>query len=76
MNQWNSTTAADIVTVMLAAPQQRKDLWLSQIAADDRFRVTTTSTTPDDFNIKSKTRPIFYWLTPPFSQHQTHSWRP
>ena len=53
-NQWNFPQAAtDTVTVMLAAPQARTDVWLSQITVDERFRVTTTATTEQDFAVKA-----------------------
>jgi hypothetical protein len=55
-HQWNAggTPDNDTVTVMLAGPQQRVDLWLTQISADDRFRVSMTAATEQDFAVKAR----------------------
>jgi len=60
-DEWNLTnqlsTAADTVTVLLAGPQSRNDMWLSVISIDTRFRVTTMATAPDDLKTKLSSNP-------------------
>jgi len=55
---WNTPDAlGDVATVMIAAPQARKDLWMGQFAVDNRFRVSTIATSAGDFALKVSNPP-------------------
>ncbi len=59
MSDWQESliAAADSVTMLLAGPPQRTDLWMTSLSADTRFRVSTIASTPEDLRMKAATRP-------------------
>ena len=59
MNGWNTqnTNDSDTVTLMLAGPQNRTRVWHSAISGDERFRIVTIATTPQDLSAKLNTNP-------------------
>ena len=52
---WN-TQANDTVTVLLAGPKPRSDVWQTALSKDPRFRVTAIANTPDDLMVKLASR--------------------
>ena len=53
---WNTQTN-DTVTVLLAGPKPRTDVWQTALSKDPRFRVTAIANTPDDLMVKLASGP-------------------
>ena len=53
---WN-TQGNDTVTVLLAGPKNRSDVWQTALAKDARFRVSAIANAPDDLMVKLASRP-------------------
>ncbi len=51
------SAAASQVTMMIAGPGNRTQLWYGALSADNRFRITTLATSPEDFLTKLATHP-------------------
>ena len=53
---WN-TQANDTVTILLAGPKDRTDVWQTALGKDPRFRVSAISNKPDDLMVKLTSSP-------------------
>ncbi len=49
---WNNTNTEDPVSVLLAGPQERVDLWYQALSGVGRFRISSVAYTGDDFLAK------------------------
>ena len=49
---WNNTNTDDTVSVLLAGPQERVDLWYQTLSGEERFRISSVAYTGDDFLAK------------------------
>lgn len=54
---WNTAQDHDVVTVILAGPKQRTDVWQTALSSDPRFRVSAISNDPKDLMVKLASRP-------------------
>jgi len=63
MTQWNQNPSshlsglAETATLLIAGPKQRIDIWYASLSADERFRVTTFATDPQDLRAKMSSNP-------------------
>lgn len=53
----SNTAANSQVTMMLAGPAGRTQLWYGALSADNRFQISSLATSPDDFATKLGTHP-------------------
>ena len=49
---WNNGHTNDMISVLLAGPQDRVDLWYQTLSGEGRFRIASVAYTGDDFLAK------------------------
>ena len=54
---WNTAQENEVVTVLLAGPKPRSDVWQTALSNDPRFRVTAITSDPKDLLVKLSANP-------------------